>query len=346
MSRDKLIIFGVVLLGLLGVLVYQQAKKDESMGAPMAGTADFPSISAPDEVDKLEITNGDKGTVVVEKVADPAAAALGPDAGPAEKWVLTKPVHADANQQNIKDLLNNLKDLKVESRINLKLDDETRKEKQLDPGHALHLVASKGGLTKVDEVFGKSGGAGQLVIVSSKPDVVWATKGYSSYLYAKESKDFRDKSIFHFDDASVTDVEITNSHGTLSFKKDGDKWAAMLGKKPLERFDPQKVKDLISAYKTANADDFGDGKSLSETGLDKPDAQLTIHLKDDPKARVLLVGHIAAGTNRWAKRDDGETIYQIMNYPSEFVTSDASKYQLAADAGAPAAKTKGDAGKK
>lgn len=74
MSREKLIVFGVVLLGLLGVLVYQQAKKDESLGAPMASAKDFPKVSAPPDIDKLSITNGEKGEIVLERVPDPKAA--------------------------------------------------------------------------------------------------------------------------------------------------------------------------------------------------------------------------------------------------------------------------------
>src|SRR6202022_1371003 len=74
MSRDKLIIFGVVLLGLLGFLVSTHAKRDESLGAPMASAKDFPTISAPDDVDKISITNGDKGEVLLDRVPDPKAA--------------------------------------------------------------------------------------------------------------------------------------------------------------------------------------------------------------------------------------------------------------------------------
>jgi hypothetical protein len=52
------------------------------------------------------------------------------------------------------------------------------------------------------------------------------------------------------------------------------------------------------------------------------------------------VGRVSAGTNRWAKRTDSDTIYQIANYASEWLTSDVSKYQSPADAGA------GDSGAK
>ena len=122
MSRDKLILVGVVVLGILGALVYQQSKKDEAIGRPAVTATDFPTVSAPDDVDKISITNGDKGEVVLEKVPDPKGEPT--DAGAATMWVLSKPVSAPANQQAIKDIIGNLKDVKVESQVNLKLDDD------------------------------------------------------------------------------------------------------------------------------------------------------------------------------------------------------------------------------
>jgi hypothetical protein len=336
MSRDKLIVFGVVLLGLLGVLVYQQAKKDESLGAPpMASAKDFPTVSAPADIDKLSITNGDKAEVVLDRVPDPKGATT--DAGAATKWVLSKPVSAPANEQAVKDVLANLAELKVDSMLNLKLDDEVRKQKQLDPAHAVHVVAWKGTDKKVDELFGKSGTAGELVVLTDKPDHVWAAKGYSSYLYTKEAKDFRFKEILKFDDANAAQVTIDNAHGILSFTK-GDNWAGTADKKPIPRFDPEKVKDLLRTFKALNAEDFGDGKSLAETGLDKPEASVSIQLKDNAGKYEILVGKVSTGTNRWAKRADDDAIYQITNYVAEWALSDKSKFESAVDAGAADAK--------
>jgi hypothetical protein len=336
MSRDKLLLVGVVVLGLLGALVYQQAKKDEALGRPSATAADLPTVSAPDDIDKISITNGDKGEVVVEKVPDPKGEAT--DAGPPTMWVLTKPVSAPANQQAIKDIVGNLKEVKVESQVNLKLDDEVRKDKQLDAAKGVHVVAWKGADKKADDLFGKSGTAGQLVVTAGKPDLVWAAKGYSAFLYTKEPKDFRDKEVFKFDDVTASQVAVTNAHGTFAFTK-GDAWTGTFDKKPIARFDQEKVKDLLRAFKTLSADDFGDGKSLADTGLDKPEATVSIHLTGDGKTYELLVGKVSTGTNRWAKRSTDDTIYQITNYASEWALSDSTKFQSAADAGAP------DAGK-
>jgi hypothetical protein len=336
MSREKLIIVGVVVLVGLGAAVYRQAQQDQSLGQPQASATTFPTIST-DDVDKVSITNGDKGEVVLEKVADPKGTSA--DGGAATMWVMTKPVKADANQQTVSDLVNNLKDIKVDSKVNLKLDDDVKKDKQLDAAHGLHLVAWKGAEKKLDETFGKSGQAGQLVVTGDKPDAVWAAKGYSAWLYSKEAKDFRKKEILHFDDANVTQVTVTNAHGALSFTK-GDKWAGSAGGKPIAHFDEEKVKDMLRALKALNAEDFGDGKSIAETGLDKPEATLSVRMKDDAKTADLLVGGVSTGTNRWAKRSDDDTIYQITSYASDWATADSAKFQAAADGGAP------DAGKK
>ena len=334
-SRDKLIIGGVVVLGGLSLLVYKQAQKDDSLGKPSVSEADFPPIAAPDDVDKISITNGDKPEVTLQKVADPSGAAAA-DGGAATKWAVIKPVQADANQQTAKDLVTNLHDLKVETKINLTLDDAVRKDKQLDPAHAVHVVAWKGNDKKVDEYFGKSGTAGQLLVVADKPDAVWAAKGYSAYLYTKEAKDFRNKEILKFDDAAATGVTIANPHGTFVFTKGGDKWSATLDAKPMPRFDESKVKDMLRAYKTLSADDFGDGKPADETGLDKPEATVTIAVGGAPV--ILQVGKVATGTNRWAKKADGDMVYQLQSFAADWVTSDAAKYETIGDGGAPAAK--------
>jgi hypothetical protein len=332
MSRDKLILIGVVVLGLLGFLVYKQQQQDASMGRASVASKDLPTISAPEDVDKISITNGEKGEVVFERVPDPKGTPG--DAGPPTMWQMTKPLKALTNQQAVKDLAANLKDLKVDSQVNLKLDDDVRKEKELDPPHAVHVVAWKGGDKKVDESFGKSGKAGQLVMLADKPDAVFAAKGYSSYLYTKDVKDFREKEIFKFDDASASQVTIANSHGAFSFTK-GDKWVGTLDKKPIARFDGEKVKDMLRAYKNLNAEDFADGKSTADTGLDKPESTVSIELKDGAGKYEILIGSVSTGTNRWAKRADSDTIIQLGNFSAEWATSDVSKYQSAADAGAP-----------
>src|ERR1700722_9686010 len=117
MSRDKLLIIGVVVLGVLGFLVYRQQQVDASLGtAAKATPKDLPTVSATDDVDKTSIPNGDKADIVLQKVADPTAPPG--DGGPAMSWQIASPVKAAASQQTVKDLVANLKELKVESQVN------------------------------------------------------------------------------------------------------------------------------------------------------------------------------------------------------------------------------------
>jgi hypothetical protein len=332
MSRDKLIVIGVVVLGVLGVLVYRQVKSDAEIGAPRAASKDLPSIAA-DEVDKISITNGEKGEVVLEKTG-PAD----PDAGTAS-WVMTKPVKAPVNAQTVKDLVSNLKDLKIDSEISLKLDDEVKKDKQLDTAHAVHVVAWKGADKKTDAYFGKSGAIGQLVMVEGRPDKVYAAKGYSSWLYTKEAKDWRNKEIFKFDDANVNQATVENKNGVFSFTKGDKGWAGTVKGAELAKLDEDKVKNFVRDFKSLSAEDFGDGKPASETGLDQPEATVTFSLKDNAGKYVLKVGKASAnGTSRFAVKDGDETIFVIGKSASEWATADKEKFQKTPDAGAGEAK--------
>lgn len=349
MTRDKYIAIGAVVLGGLGLLVYWQAKKDESIGAPPATAKELPSISAPEDIDKISITNGDKPEVMLEKVIDPNPGDASADAGPPMMWVMTKPLKASVSQGTIKDIVMNLGQIKVESEIHLTLDDSVRKDKQLDAAHAVHVVAWRGSDKKLDELFGKSGPAGQLVLLASKPDQVWAAKDYKSYLYTKEPKDFRNKDILKFEDNTVSHVTLANSHGTFSFTK-GDKWSATRGKKALAGFDEEKLKDMLRSWKGLTADDFGDGKTLTEVGLDKPEATVTFDLADGAGTYTVLVGGIATGTNRWVKRSTDDMVFQLASYTAEWALTDGSKFLAPVDGGASDGGAKGkpgvDAGKK
>src|SRR5438552_719044 len=99
MTRDKQILVAFVVLAGLGAAVYFQQKKDSKVGVETIASAELPVAHGTEDLDKFEITNGDKGQVVLEKKED--------------KWWVVKPVSALGNQSNIKQMVDNLKELKV-----------------------------------------------------------------------------------------------------------------------------------------------------------------------------------------------------------------------------------------
>lgn len=319
MTGTQKIVIGVAVLGALGFAVFKQQQRDEQIGVVKDKPADLPEIKGSDDLDKLVIINAEKGEVTLEKKGD--------------KWMVTKPVNALANQGAVKSMLDNMKELKVTDLVDPAATDDVKKSYQLDAAHGVHVIGFKGAEKKVDDVFGKQGGRGQIVMVGDKP-ALYVSSGYSSYLYAKELKAWRDTEIFKFDDANVTSITISKKDSLLSFTK-GDKWAGTAKGKAIDRLDEDKIKSALGTFKSLNAEDFGDGKPPSETGLDAPEATVTISLKDNAGKYVLGVGKPAAGTNRYAQKEGDPTIYQITSGAVDWAMADTQKFQRALDAGAP-----------
>ncbi len=319
MSQSTKLYAGVIILVGLGGAIYWAKNKDDQVGRSTTRSAEIPEIKNLDEIDKVSIKNGDKDEIVVEKKGD--------------KWEVVKPVQAPANQSNVDQLVKNLKELKPKEIISDQATEDSKKDYDLVPEKAVHVVAYKGGDKKIDLMFGASGPRGQIVMVEGKPGI-YTVSGYSSYLYTREVKGFRDTEIFKYDDQNANGLTIAKKDGVLSFTKEGDKWSGTWKGAPIARFDEEKVKDAVRSFKSLTADDFGDGKTLAETGLDTPESTVTIQLKDNAGKFVLKVGKTSTGSNRWAMKEGSDTIYSIPSWNAEWALAEVSKFQKPADAGA------------
>ncbi len=311
LTREHKIVGGLVVLAALSGLVYVQIKKDSMIGTPQAAAVNMPAIGTSEEIDKISIKNGEKPEVVLEKKGD--------------KWAVTQPLSVPANQANVKSLLDNLKEIKAKEVVSLAGDEGLKKQYDLDGTKVLHLTAWKGADKKVDNYFGKSGGRGEMMMTADRPEI-FAASGYSSYLYSRELKNWRDTEILKFDDANVAQMIIENKNGTLSFTK-GEKWAATSRGNAIDKFDEEKVKDALRSFKSLNAEDFGDGKTPAETGLDKPEATVAITLKDNAGKYMLHVGKVSTGTSHYAQKEGDPTIFVIGSWIADWATASDAKFQ-------------------
>jgi len=327
LNTDQKLYIAVGVLAVMGGALYFQNKKQKEEAVTYSAegrSAELPKLDYNDEaikkIDKIVINTpaGDAGKaseVTLEKKG--------------EEWAITKPVSAKANDSNVKSLVDNLKTLKVSESIDPSKDGYAKYGVSDDK--SVHAVFYKGKDTAADFYFGDGGTRGQMTRIAGR-DGVWAIKGYSSYLYSRELKDWRDRTLLKFDDAKAKSVDIKNENGEFVFTRDGDKWNGKFKKaktpaaKEIERFDPEKVKDLLRAYKALSADNFADGKSSADTGLDKPSATLTIVLEDGAK-KVLELGKTAEGSNKWAKVSDFNEIVSIGSWNADWVTAELSKFQ-------------------
>ena len=323
-----------VALGVLGVLgggLYLQNKKEAESTAShtLSGqAAALPKIDIKDE----DIKAIDK--IVLNKAGEDGGAPVDIElTRTGEDWKLTKPVDAKANQANVKSLLENLKTLKVTEQIDGTSAGYAKYGVADDKG--LHAVFSKGNGVVLDARFGENGGRGQMTRLAGK-EGVYAVKGYSSYLYARDAKGWRDLTLFKFEEGDVTAATIQNEHGSFSFTKDGENWKGKLEKpkgtsEPIKDFDDTKVKDFVRAYKALNADGFAEkGKTPSDVGLDKPLATVQLTLKDGAK-RDVSVGATAEGSSRWVKVSGSDDIWSISSWAADWAMAEPKKFQKEKD---------------
>lgn len=330
MKTEQRIYIALAILALLGVGLYfsQKKQKDElAQHSATAASADLPKIGVPkddvEKITKIEIKNADKSDVALEKKGD--------------TWEVVKPVSAKANAANVRSLLDNLKELKIKESI--AKGTETYEQYDLTDAKALHVVASKGGEKALDLYFGKSGSRGQMVRIGGQ-DGVFVAGGYSSYLYAREAKNWRETSVLKFEDANAIQVEIENKNGKLSFSKNEDKWAGTFAprdkkgklgspEKKWEKFDEAKVKDMLRAYKNLNAEDFGDEKS--DTGLDNPAENggvIRIVLKDNAGDHTIKVGKTSKGSSRFAVKEGGDgTVVVLSSWSADWAVAERKKFE-------------------
>lgn len=309
------LVYASAALVVVGGLAAWQVSRDSKQGAPIAA-ADLPKLEGTDDVDSITITtpekDGKQAEVVLEKKG--------------ENWVMVKPVAYAANQASVKSLLDNFKDVKISDVIVTNVSDEQKKNYELDDKKAVHVVASKGGAKKVDWVFGKGGGRGQMMMLPGKP-AVYGASNYSSWLYTKEPKAWRDNEILKVEEEKITGLTIKNTNGEFAFAK-ATAWDGKFKGAKIARFDAKKVEDAVRAFKSLNADDFADGKADAETGLDKPDAIVELVEKDGAK-HVIRVGKVSTGTNRYAKKDGADTVFIISSWPADWAVGDVAKFQEA-----------------
>jgi Domain of unknown function (DUF4340) len=325
----------VVLLG--GLWFAQKSARDDAMAHSLtAASASLPDIKLPaddaDKVTKIEIHNAGKGDVALEKQG--------------ETWKLTKPVDYPANQQNVKTLIDNIKEIRVKDSI------DTGKSQyatyDLEDDKAVHVQLYKDTTKAVDLYFGKSGTRGQMTRVADK-DGVYVASGYSNYLYTREVKDWRDREVLKFEDGNVISVGLANANGVFSFSKGSDdKWTGTFKSKQITGFDPEKVKDMLRAYKALSADDFAEpDKSPADTGLDKP-AVVAFKMKDEGGTIKLNVGKEVTGKGRYAMKEGSPTVFVLSTFVSDWAVAAESKFQKpeAVKDGGAAAGGKGDGGAK
>jgi hypothetical protein len=227
MPTDKKLTIAIVILVLLGGAVFLQKKNqnaDVAAHSLEGAAAQLPKITISDEdikkIDKVELTRpqdkdgGAAESITLVKKGD-------------EDWDEEKPVNSKGNASNVKSMLDALKRLEVKELIDSSKDSYDKYK--VSDAKALHAVFYKGKDVALDAYFGEDGSRGQMTRIAGK-DGVFAVKGYSSYLFNRDAKSWRDKTIFKFEEKDIVKVSLQNENGTFTFDKAGEDWKAKFAK--------------------------------------------------------------------------------------------------------------------
>jgi major membrane immunogen (membrane-anchored lipoprotein) len=246
-----------------------------------------------------------------------------------DAWQLAAPVTAKANAANVKSMIESLPKLKLTEQISANKAEYD--QWGVSDEKALHATFYKGDEKVADLYFGEDGSRGQMTRLADK-DGVYTVSGFSKWLFERDASGWRDKTMFKFDDKEVVKVSIDNKHGAFRFEKSGDAWSGKHGKTaaaltPIKDFQSSKIDDLLRAYKSLSAMDFGDGKQPAEVGLDKPEGTISIELKGGSGLHVLKVSSTGEGSNRWASTNSSDVVYAVSSWSAGWATAEPSKFQ-------------------
>jgi hypothetical protein len=359
-SKMTQIYIGVGVVAVLGGLYWMNVKKENAntnMQYSQGNKNAPPQIKVePEKVDRLTLKAKDKPEIVLEKKDG--------------NWSMLAPTPGARIQKSaVDEIVNGLKGLTFKDPI--AKGQEQFAGYELDEGHGIHVVASGGGVPIVDLWLGKQASRGQLARIGTDASgQIWSVSGISSFAFDKAPKDLRDKKVWDLVKDNVVSVDLHDGKGTFTFSKNlnagdagptvGDAttdagaappaWLGTFEGKPIKDLEVGKVDDLVNAFALGgvlNAEDFGDGKSDTETGLGSADAT-TITLRTKEGAPLKIVMGKTEGTRRYSRKEGDTTVYLLSEGPSGWADVGLDKFVPApkeSDAGVDGGGGPKDAGK-
>jgi hypothetical protein len=299
----KTLLAGAVFAGLLliSLLVLRSPEKGTRTGEgerPIAAIGEGKS-------DTLEITKDGKKTVIKRDGAG---------------FKVTEPVPYPADADAAKQAFEAVEKLEFGSIVT----DQKSKHDEYEVGaKSPRVVVKKADKVLADFRVGKMAN-NQTLIRKEGTDQVWQAVGSIKWQLDKDSAGFRDKSITTFDQNDAERLEVVSKTGgkivlSKAGKSDagasGD-WKVVETTAKVEPFDKSVPGDLVSALYAFKANDFADGVSPADSGLDDPGLTVTVGLKGDKKQTV-MIGKKKGEEDFYVKKADSPQVFLVKKYNLE-----------------------------
>ncbi len=300
MSQNRLGVATLVLLALVGLTMWRiNARQKEDHAAPKVEVK-LPKVDA-SKVDELELSAPDHPKVRLVKKG--------------EQWRMVEPLDAQGDQDAVKAALDKLADLEVTGLAATKTENHAKLE--VDAAKGTHVIARAGGKPLIDAYIGIYRSGNTMLRLEGQTPVA-TVKGSIRYIFTKQPREWRDRTIAKVEAKDLQQVTFTNQNGHFDFTRDGDSWKQVLAKhdKRIDPLDDAKLKGIVSTASSLNAVDFADkGVTAEQAGLGADAASVTLRLGGDAGARdvVYRIGS-KKDQNYYAQREGVDTIYLISGW--------------------------------
>ena len=138
---------------------------------------------------------------------------------------------------------------------------------------------------------------------------VYVAQGYLQSVFNKDTRTWKDRTIFNFNKGIATQLNIISPEETVELRLDANGAWQML--KPIAAAaKTTEVDALLTTFSGLDTDDFAEAKDeLAEYGLDTPQSTISAVLNDGTTA-TLHVGKEEEG-KLYVKRDDKDTVFRL-----------------------------------
>lgn len=232
----------------------------------------------------------------------------------ADEWDITAPIQAKADDTAVNNMLTTIVDEEVTRSLTPEEPVDLALYGLAQPPVVLR-IALQDGTTLPKVSIGKDTPVGFSAYVQKEGDPqLHLTRQAFRLGLTKEVKELRDKTVLPFERDSVTRIAINTSKANIVLAKADTGWT--FENRASFAVDATAVQTYLSTLEGMRAEDFVEQPllDLSAFGLDPAQLTVSLHLEEDTK-RTLSVGgekSVDAGTTqRYLKRDDGETLYLV-----------------------------------
>ena len=294
MKTKQLLILGAIFVVLVIVVLFFENPFGQSEYEKKVETAMplFPNFNK-EQVVKIEITATGETTTLSKQD---------------DNWVVASMDNYPADGEGVAELLSKVTEFKNTQRVSNNPEKQLEFEVDSTGVEAKLMDASDKVLAHLFVGKTTPGFLSSYVRPADSNDV-YVAQGYLQSVFNKDTRTWKDRTIFNFNKGIVTQLNIISPEETVELRLDADGAWQML-KPVVAAAKTTEVDALLTTFSGLDTDDFAEAKDeLAEYGLDTPQSTISAVLNDGTTA-TLHVGKEEEG-KLYVKRDDKDTVFRL-----------------------------------